>query len=108
VERNHYWVAIKSFPLSWLILLPFFTLARLVHQTMAVLRDKGAGGAFRCSGSRVELVAALFKGTLEGLQRLPVMLKKRRQILCRARLSDREMARLLRRYRMSFRELLDV
>ena len=43
VERNHYWVAIKNFPMSLLILLPLFTLIRYIRQVTAVLSATGTG-----------------------------------------------------------------
>jgi hypothetical protein len=38
----------------------------------------------------------------------PRMLEKRRRVMQTRKISFREMARLLRRYRLSFRELLDL
>ncbi len=37
VERNHYWVAVKNFPLRRLLLLPLFTLLRYLEQVRTVL-----------------------------------------------------------------------
>ena len=47
VERNHYWVALKSFPLRMLLALPFWTFVRYLVQARMVLRSKGAGAQFR-------------------------------------------------------------
>src|SRR6185369_12131340 len=42
VERNHYWVALKTFPLSMLLLVPFFTLVRFMVQARLVLAGAGS------------------------------------------------------------------
>lgn len=107
VERNHYFVALKNFPLPLLLLLPFFTLVRYLTQVEAVLRAKGSGGEFLESGTRSACVGALLKGMRDAVVALPALLRKRAAVMQRRRLSNREMMRLLRRYRLSFRELLD-
>ena len=107
VERNHYWVALKCFPLPMLLLVPFFTLVRYLEQARAVIFASGAGGEFLSSGSRTALISALAEGTWDALCGAPAMLKKRALVMGKRRISAREMARLLRRYRMSFKELLD-
>jgi GT2 family glycosyltransferase len=56
VERNHYWVAWKNFPLSHLAALPWFTVRRYCEQVCAVLSGGGTGGEFRAGGSQGELV----------------------------------------------------
>ena len=52
VERNHYWLAIKSFPVGQLLLLPFFTGIRYLEQLHQVASGRGSGGQFRDSDSR--------------------------------------------------------
>jgi len=108
VERNHYWVALKSFPPHLLFLVPFYTLLRYFTQAAAVLAGKGSGREFRDSGSRASIAAVLLKGTLHAVAGSARMLAKRREIMRRKRISHREMAHLLKRYRMGFAELLDL
>ena len=107
VERNHYWVAVKNFPLGMLLLVPFFTVIRYVEQARVVLSGEGSGGEFLSSGSRWPIIKALLKGSWDGVCGIPRMLGKRRQIMQNARCSATEMCRLYRKYRLSFRELLD-
>ena len=107
VERNHYWVVWKNFPPASIAALPFFTLWRYYEQLRAVLAGGGTGGEFRTGGSRGALVKALLKGMRDGLRGLPPSLRKRRQARSLRRLSAREFSALLRRYRLTFRELLD-
>jgi GT2 family glycosyltransferase len=107
VERNHYWVALKNFPLRLLLLLPLFTIVRYLIQVRVVISGKGSGGEFHESGSKGALIWAICKGTLDAIAGLPLMLRKRREIMNKKKISSREMVHLLKRYRMSLGELLD-
>ncbi len=108
VERNHYWVAIKNFPLSMLLMVPFYTLVRYLVQLKVTLSGKGSGGDFLASGSMREILVALLKGIRDALIGLPEMFAKRRVIMKSARISSGEMRALLNQYRMTFHELLDI
>ncbi|HXE98654.1 MAG TPA: glycosyltransferase family 2 protein [Dongiaceae bacterium] len=106
VQRNHYWVALKTFPASWLLLLPFFTVVRFAVQAATVLGGKGAGGEFLASGSRGECVNAILRGMRDAFASVPAILRKRAGVMRTRKLPAGEFAHLLRKYRMSFRELL--
>jgi len=108
VERNHYWVAVKNFPLAMLLMVPFYTVVRYLVQVQVVLAGKGSGGEFAASVSKWEIIRALLKGTFAALAGTPRMLAKRVRIMKSARISSREMRALMLKYRMSFYELLDV
>ena len=108
VERNHYWVALKNFPLSMLLLVPFHTLVRYLVQVRVVLAGEGSGGEFAGSSSKMAIMAALLKGIVAALGGMPQMLAKRRLIMKNARISSKEMQSLFKEYRMTFAELLDV
>jgi len=107
VERNHYWVAMKNFPLSMLLLVPFYTLIRYLVQVQVVFGGKGSGGEFAASGSKWLIVRALLKGTWDAFLGLPLMFAKRQAIMKNARITPAEMRALLKQYRMTFHELLD-
>ncbi len=107
VERNHYWVVWKNFPFCHLIVLPFYSIWRYCEQARAVLLGGGTGGEFLASASRGELIKAVLKGICDGLGGLPRMLRKRRKLMKKRRLSGRQFSELLRRYHITFRELLD-
>lgn len=108
VERNHYWVALKTFPLSMLLLVPFFTIVRYFAQAQVILSAKGSGKEFRESGSRAAIIKAILKGTRDAFLGAPRMLGKRARIMTTKKISSAEMARLLKKYRLSFLELLDI
>ncbi len=107
VERNHYWVAVKNFPLKKLLFLPFFTVLRYFEQGRAILQGGGSGREFRASGNRMVLIKALGQGIFDSLKGLPRMLKKRHEVMQGRKLSTREFEDLLRQHRLSFKELLD-
>ncbi|GAM11019.1 N-acetylglucosaminyl-diphospho-decaprenol L-rhamnosyltransferase [Geobacter sp. OR-1] len=107
VERNHYWVAMKNFPLSCLLLVPAYTLLRYLAQLRLVLTGSGSGGEFRASGSSAAIAVALVRGIWHALAGMPRVMAKRARIMNKRRLTPGEMADLIRRYRLSFRELLD-
>lgn len=108
VERNHYWVAVKNFPLPLLLALPFNTVRRYLVQIGAISASRGSGEEFLSSGSRSALLRAILEGTLAALAGLPHMLRERRRNMQRGKLSGREMAHLLQKYRLSFPGLLDM
>jgi len=107
VERNHHFVAIKNFPLSWLLLAPLFMVGRYWEQAWAILTGEGSGSEFRSSGRRGELTGAIVRAHLHAARKLPAMLRKRRQLMKRRKISPTQMTRMLKSHRLTFRELLD-
>jgi len=107
VERNHYQVAVKNLPLPSLLLLPLFTVERYLAQARLVMGGQGSGGEFLASGSRGACLWALARGVGDALLATPSLFKKRAAIMRRRRMGSRAFAQLLKRHRMSFRELLD-
>ena len=103
VERNRLWVAIKNFPLPLLLVGQFYTLLRYFFQAYGALAGKGAAGRFTRDFSRMELVHILVKVYLSVWTSVPTLLKKRRVIQRRRRISHREICRLLREYGISAR-----
>ena len=107
VERNHYWAALKTFPSSMLLALPYWTLVRYLVQARLVLGGRGAGAQFRESSSG-GLAGALLKAVRDMFLGLPGAWRKRRELKKIQRLSPGEMRRLLKSYKLTFRELLDA
>jgi GT2 family glycosyltransferase len=106
VERNHYWAALKTFPPALLLALPFFTLVRFAVQARLVLSSSGSGAEFRGSSSTPALAGAVLRGVRDALLGARDILARRQTMVIR-RLSDRDFTLLLKKYRLSFRELLD-
>jgi hypothetical protein len=100
-------VALKNFPAGHLLRLPWYTALRYFEQLRVVLSGAGSGAEFNAGGSRGAIVKALIKGICDSLGGMPRMLRKRRRLMKQRRLPTREFAGLLRRHRITFRELLD-
>ncbi len=105
VERNRIWVAVKNFPISLILLGQFYTLWRYLFQTYGALRGRGAAGRFTSDFSKAELVKILLKAYLSAARKFPLMLKKRKMIQKRKRITNREIYRLIKRYGISAREI---
>jgi GT2 family glycosyltransferase len=105
VEKNRIWVAIKSFPLSLLIFGQFYTFWRYVLQAYGAFAGKGAAGRFTSDFSKTELIKVLIKVYLSIWKSLPLMVRKRRAIQRRKRISNREVYRLIRQYGISAKEI---
>ena len=108
VERNHYWVAFKTFPLTWILALPVATFLRYVEQARLVLASRGTGQQFAVSSSKPANIMALVRGVVGALKMLPKMWAKRRAFAEVRRLGDQDLRQLLRTYKLSFRELFDA
>jgi GT2 family glycosyltransferase len=107
VERNHFWVAVKNFPASLVLLLPLLTLRRYAQQLRAFLFADWSAAAAGPRPSALALIRAQAAGVVDALLGLPGMLAKRGRVRSMQRLAPRDFRRLLRFYRLSFRELFD-
>ena len=105
VERNRIWVAIKNFPLPIILLGIFYTLKRYSFQAYGALFNKGAAGKFTQEAPKAELVKILLKAHVSAMMGLPKMLKKRRLIFKKKRITDREVFGLFKKFGMSAREI---
>ncbi|MBA7709418.1 hypothetical protein ES703_118336 [subsurface metagenome] len=105
VERNRIWVAVKSFPVSFLILGIFYTILRYFYQALGALTGKGAAGKFTKEANKFELIKILIKANISALLGLPKMLKKRREIMKKKRISNRELYTLLKRFGIGARKI---
>lgn len=108
VERNHYWVAFKTYPLTWVLALPVVTIWRYLEQARVVLASRGTGQQFAVSSSKAAYIIALVRGVVDALKMLPKIWAKRKALATIRRLGDQELGQLLRAYRLSFRELFDA
>ena len=105
VERNRIWVAVKSFPVSLLIFGQFYTFWRYMLQAYGAFTGKGAAGRFTSDFSKTELIKILIKVYLSLWRQLPLMLRKRRAIQKKKRISNREVYQLIGRFGISAREI---
>jgi len=105
VERNRIWVALKSFPILLLVLGQFYTFWRYLLQAYGAFAGKGAAGRFTSDFSKIDLVKILIKVYLSLWKQLPLMLRKRRVIQKKKRITNRAVFWLLRQYGISAKEI---
>jgi GT2 family glycosyltransferase len=105
VERNRIWVAIKNFPFFLLLAGQFCTFWRYLLQTYGAFIGRGAAGRFSGDFSKRELVKILMRVYLSLWKTFPLMLKKRRIIQKKKRISNRQVYRLIRQFGISAKEI---
>jgi len=105
VERNRIWVAVKNFPISFLILGIFYTILRYFYQALGALTGKGAAGKFTEEANKSKLIKILIKAYISAFLGLPKMLKKRGEIMKKKRISNREIYTLLKRFGIGARKI---
>jgi GT2 family glycosyltransferase len=107
IERNHFWITIKSFPLPLLLFVPWFTFYRYLLQVYVILFGIGELSGYVSGGNgRSSIVKVILQAYLSFLQGLPLMLRKRRQIMRSARRGPWEMTRLIWQNRLPMLEIL--
>jgi GT2 family glycosyltransferase len=105
VERNRFWVAVKLFPLPALLLSPWFTLVRFFWHAASIARRRGLAGGVAREHSPGGLLRALVRAYLSGARGLGSILRKRREVFLHRRITSREFRSLMRKYRISAKEL---
>jgi GT2 family glycosyltransferase len=105
IERNRMWVAWKNFPASLLALWPAYTLWRYFYQAIGILMRKGAPGRFGERSSPLLLILIVLKSYFQGLKGLPLILKKRREVQSKKKISVQECYRLFNRFGIKAREI---
>jgi GT2 family glycosyltransferase len=106
VERNHIWVLLKNMPARYILISPFYTAWRYMVQLYGLFSGKGSVARFAEDSGMARLLPVVIKAYGEALMRLPLMLRKRRNIWKQRRISPGEFADLLKRHRISARELM--
>lgn len=105
VERNHFWVAVKNFPLLLLPLVPFVTVWRYFVQLFLLLSGGKLSGFVESAGFW-EIAKAHLRAYRDVVLALPSMFKKRLAQGKIRRLGTVQTTRLLLKHRLSMREIL--
>lgn len=103
VERNHFWVALKNFPLTLLFLLPFYTILRYCFLIYGILTRRGPGTKFQ--SSKFKLFFILAKAYISAISGIPVILRKRKLIQKNKKLTDKEICDLFKKNSLKISEL---
>ncbi len=107
IERNRVLLAVKHFPVSLLLLNPLYFALRLGAGAWAAARGRGEVGRFPGVEGKWRALRAVFKGDLEALRMIPMTWRKRRELRPLRRLTSKQIRRLLFRYRIPLRELME-
>ena len=105
VERNRLWVAIKIFPISLLLISPYYSLKRYLYQIYGVLGKRGSAGKYIENYSAGSLFFILLKAWYFGLSGAPKMLKKRKIIQKNKKVTNKEIYSWFIRFGISVKEL---
>lgn len=105
VERNRFWVAVKLFPWPLLLVSPPYTLWRFCWHVSSIILKRGLAGRVASEHSAWRLFCAMIRAYASGLRGLKMILRKRREVFRRRSISNVEFYGLLRKYRITAREL---
>jgi GT2 family glycosyltransferase len=105
IERNRILLAVKLFPWSLLWANGAFLLARIGAGMWAAVRNRGEMRHYPGMGGKFTAGLALFRGMAQAFPRIPAMLRKRRALREKRRLTGRQIRRLLMANRIGLREL---
>jgi len=105
VERNHFWLVIKNFPLGLILLYPFFTFWYYILHFYALLTSRGSSSKFFQSFSLWCLITSIFKANFSALLGLFKALNKRRKIKKQQKISNKDFYLLLKKFHLSFKEV---
>ena len=103
VERNHFWVVFKNFPLSLIFALPFYTVKRYLFLTFGIATNRGP--AAKSQFSKFKLFFILIKAYLAVLKGLIPVLKERKSIRKNKKLTDKEFFDLMRKNLLKISEI---
>ncbi len=102
VERNHFYVAIRNFPLRMILLLPVWTVYRFALMTIAIIANRGKSVALQ--GSRwPDLLTALLRAQFHAAYRAWPQLMHRTKI---RRISSKQFTQRIKAYRLSMRQMV--
>lgn len=105
VERNRFWIAVKLLPLPLLLASPALTLWRFFWHAASIFQGRGLAGRVAREHSAWNLFCSMIRAYVSAVAGLSAILKKRHEVFRRRKISTAEFYALLRRYRISAREL---
>jgi GT2 family glycosyltransferase len=105
VERNRLWIVLKYLPMKYVLLNLFYAKIRYIYQFYGVVRGKGAAGRSVSEHSFWKLASSLYRAYWDALKAFPRVWAERKRMMKLKKVSDREIDRWFRDYRISVREI---
>lgn len=105
IERNRLWFVVKNLPFTMVIASFYHTFLRYLFQTYDTLFGTGASSKLASNESKWTIVSVVFKAYWAALKGMPEMLRKRRKIRKLKAVSNSEIRRWYRDFRLSVREI---
>lgn len=105
VERNRIWLALKLFPWKMLLLLPLYSALRYLYSFWSLVARRGDVGRAARHSSVWAMLGAVLSADYHALRQAPRVLVKRREVARQRRIPNAEFLDLLRRHRISARDL---
>ena len=105
IERNRVLLVVKLFPLTLLWRNGAYLLARIAAGLWAALRNRGELRNYQGLPGKSTAATALLQGMCAALPLIPRMWRKRRAFQAKRRLTPSQILSLLRRFRISLKEL---
>jgi GT2 family glycosyltransferase len=101
VERNRLYVAVKNFPMSMLLKVPFLSFERYLWHLFLMFQGRGKAAEFANGGGGALLAWFVVRAHLAAAVALPSLMAKRRRIRSRAKISADQFNRELHRHWIS-------
>ena len=96
VERNRLWTLFKCFPGRYLLAAPFYTLWRLSHHLAAFFVKQGPASEVLGKVSGAQLCWAVIRAYGSTMASLSYLMKQRRCVFSKRRISSKEFGRIFR------------
>ena len=104
IERNRIWIVIKCFPLRHVLQAPWHTLTRYFYHFYGIFLRQGPAAQFVKQSSLLKLVWVALKVYLSTFWYLPHLLRERKKIWRKSKVSSQEFEEWLRQFGSSSKE----
>lgn len=101
VERNRIWILLKYFPISMILVSPFFTIMRFCFQLYGIFTHKGASGRFAESHSFFKAFFIILRAWCSALKGSPTCLRERLYLYKNRKISNKEIKKFFKRFGLS-------
>jgi GT2 family glycosyltransferase len=105
VERNRLWIVLKYLPMKYVLLNPLYTKIRYFFHLYGAISGKGAAGKSVAEHSLWEMAATVYRAYWDAMKAFPRVWRERKRMMKLKKVSNREIGRWFRDYRISAREI---